>query len=261
VTGTTVAPAAAANGGPTGRRAPGVVICGSFRRGLTALRRDFDALVAARCEILSPTDITFVRETDGFVFAAHEEHLGADEIERAHVAALRTADFVWLHAPDGYLGPSGAFELGIAASAGIPVFARSQPRDVALASYVEVVASPELATDLVRREFVADPGAGVLALQNYYRRAACDRGWEHEGPLESMVLLTEEIGELARAVREAVGLARGHGETSDVGAELADVQLYVVHLANTLGIDLAAAVTRKEGANEDRFGTRAARSA
>ena len=206
-------------------------------------------------------DIAFVRETDGFVYAAHEQHLGATEIERAHVDALRTADFVWLHVPDGYLGPSGAFELGVAASGGIPVFARSQPRDVALASYVDVVDSPQVAIDTVRSEFVADPGAGVRPLQNYYDRASSDRGWDHEGPLESMVLLTEEIGELARAVRVTAGLARNRGEVLDVGGELADVQLYIVHLANALGVDLAAAVTRKEETNAGRFGLQAVKTA
>src|SRR5437899_285201 len=86
-------------------RAPGVAICGSFRRGLSVLREDHAALIAAGCEILSPRDISFVREEAGFVFAEHEQHLGPAEIEQAHLAAIRGADFVWLHTPRGYLGP------------------------------------------------------------------------------------------------------------------------------------------------------------
>jgi NTP pyrophosphatase (non-canonical NTP hydrolase) len=70
-----------------------------------------------------------------------------------------------------------------------------------------------------------------------------------------MLLLTEEVGELARSVRHAVGLTRhGSSDVDNPAGELADVQLYVVHLANVLGIDLASAVTAKELENLRRFG-------
>ena len=42
-------------------------------------------------------------------------------------------------------------------------------------------------------------------------------------------------------------------DDEDPVAELADVALYVVHLANVLGIDLGAAVSAKEQANAKRF--------
>src|SRR5207244_10765345 len=96
----------------------------------------------ARCRVLSPVDLDFVRENDGFVVAAHEQGDRPSEIEARHVEAIRAADFVWLHAPDGYLGPSGAFELGIAAAAGVPVFSRNVPRDVGLRDFARVVGSP-----------------------------------------------------------------------------------------------------------------------
>jgi NTP pyrophosphatase (non-canonical NTP hydrolase) len=231
----------------------GVVLSGSFRRGLEGLRADFSALVAADCEVLSPADVRFVREEDGFVFAEHEIESSASEIESAHLAAIRRADFVWLHVPDGYLGPSGAFELGVAAAGGVPVFARQAPRDVALREYVRVVSSPTEAAAYVRANPITEAGAGVRTLQAYYGRAAQRRGWAGESPIESMVLLTEEIGELARAVREHTGLKRRTTVPTDPSEELADVQLYVVHLANVLGVDLADAVSRKELENARRF--------
>ena len=38
-----------------------------------------------------------------------------------------------------------------------------------------------------------------------------------------------------------------------MGEELADVQLYLLHLANVMGLDLANAVTDKERKNAERF--------
>jgi NTP pyrophosphatase (non-canonical NTP hydrolase) len=66
--------------------------------------------------------------------------------------------------------------------------------------------------------------------------------------------MVEEVGELARAVRVDEGLVR-HGRSShnDKKSELADVFLYVVHMANILGIDLATTVQDKEIRNLRRF--------
>jgi len=76
-----------------------------------------------------------------------------------------------------------------------------------------------------------------------------------------MLLLTEEVGELARAVRVRLGVARAEATDADVGEELADVQLYLVHLANILSVDLASAVTRKEEKNVRRHSLRRATAA
>ena len=57
-----------------------------------------------------------------------------------------------------------------------------------------------------------------------------------------------ELGELIGAVRK-------DGEASAAAAlEMADVQLYLVHLANIAGIDLREAVVEKERINSTRFG-------
>src|SRR5215218_9733609 len=90
---------------PQSVRRLAVVISGSFRRGLATLRSDREALLGSNCEVLSPVDVDFVREEQGFVFAEQEQGMSPDEIEAAHVAAIRAADFLWLHAPEGYLGP------------------------------------------------------------------------------------------------------------------------------------------------------------
>lgn len=64
-------------------------------------------------------------------------------------------------------------------------------------------------------------------------------------PLANLARLTEEVGELARAVNHAHGPKKrraGTGEGDDVAEELADVVIAAATLANSLGIDLGAAV-------------------
>jgi NTP pyrophosphatase (non-canonical NTP hydrolase) len=244
-----------------GAAALDVVICGSFRRDPASLKREYDELRASGCQILSPLGLTFADERDGFVYLDHEVDHEPTEIERGHLEAIQSADMVWLHAPGGYLGPSGAFEIGAAHTAGVPVYAGTPIIDVGLREFVTVVASPHDAVIHCKTMVIHKPGEPLKALQTYYLRAALARGWDTEGATECMLLLTEEVGELARSVRRYAGLARHGADNSENAAEeLADVQLYLVHLANVLQVDLASAVSNKEAENLRRFltGSRAA---
>jgi NTP pyrophosphatase (non-canonical NTP hydrolase) len=234
-------------GGPT------VVICGSFRRDPAALKRDHEALRRAGATVLSPLDVEFVAEVDGFVLAAHELDEDPAAIEARHLSALKRADMVWLHAPQGYVGPSAALELGVAHTIGLPIFARHAPIDGTLRPFATAVVSPEEAIARLAAIGAHTPGNPLEVLQDYYGRMARERGYQDESPQDTMLLLTEEVGELARAVRRTVGLARSGRMTAvDPAEELADVQLYLLHLANVLGIRLGDAVVAKERTNRNR---------
>ena len=230
-----------------------VVLSGSYRRDLGGLARVHDQLVRAGCEILSPAAIEFATEVDGFAFALGEIGLEPEQIEERHLDCLRAADFVWLHAFQGYVGSSASLEVGYAHALGVPVFASTEPTEKAVAAFVRLVASPQEAVTMLSESPVNDPGRPLKALQDYYSVVAARRGYDNESPQDTMLLLTEELGELARAVRKHVGLVRdgGYG-TGDVGDEIADVQLYLVHLANVLGTDLGTSVTGKERTNDSR---------
>lgn len=229
-----------------------VVVCGSYHRDREGLLRAV-TLLERSFDIVSPESFAFVDRSADFVRLPGEHNEAEHEIEARHLAAMRGADLVWLHAPDGYVGTSAAMELGHAAALGIPVFSATPPADPVLAASVVVVASPGL-VDLGMLEEVGAPGRGIDRLQRYYRQAASRRGWDKESPRDTLLLLTEELGELARAVRMFEGLDRNHGsdQVNDVAGELADVQLYIVHLANTLGFELAGAITNKEQVNARR---------
>lgn len=234
-----------------------VVLCGSFRRDPQGLRRAFIRL-GERHEVLSPHGLDFVNPGSEFVRLAHEADDSVDDIEQRHLRAITDADFVWLHAPAGYVGSSASLEIGHAQALGVPVFSDTTPADATLAALVRTVDGPEGVGDAL----TALPGKGLQALQGYYGRAAARRGWGSESAQDTVLLLTEELGELARAVRKHSGIARdGSWSAEAVGAEIADVQLYLVHLANILNVDLAMAVSDKERVNAARVADRATAAA
>ena len=229
-----------------------VALCGSFRRDPDGLRSAYDAL-AARFEIVSPVSLDFVDPAAEFVRLAHERDEQVPDIERRHLSAMRSADFVWLHAPGGYVGRSASMELGFAKALGIPVFCDVPPDDEVLRDGINVVAGVAHVQSS-GLEQVDDPGEGLSRLQRYYKTVAERRGWASESARDTLLLLTEEMGELARAIRKSENLARHHRDKDvAVAEELADVQLYLVHLANTLELDLSRAVTAKERVNAERF--------
>jgi NTP pyrophosphatase (non-canonical NTP hydrolase) len=225
------------------------VICGSFRRDPDVLRAEFVALQGAGCTVLSPRDLDFVGEVDGFVYRAGEFSQTTADVERHHLEAMRAADLVWLHCPDGYVGSSAAMELGFARALGVRVFARQRPRDVTLADLVVSCDSPVAAVAQARAELGPVPADALPALQGYYSRAAARRGWSGESPEQTIGLLRGEVEELEEALE--------NDPSSATALELADVQLYLVHLANALALDLGAAVRDKERINAERFETAA----
>jgi len=241
-----------APGLPRDSRQLSAVLCGSFRRSPALLRKCFDEL-GSRFLLLSPRSVDFVDLNEEFVRLPHELTDPVHVIEALHLSALKSADFIWLHAPDGYVGPSAAMEIGQARALGVPVFTIEPPSDPVMASSVVVVAAMTEICPALLTKF-GTPGLGLERLQRYYKTVAERRGWSNESARDTLLLLTEELGELARSIRKLEGLSRHQPDAeTQIGQELADIQLYLVHLANGLGLDLARAVTDKDQVNAERF--------
>jgi len=235
-------PRASSDGGVT------AVLCGSFRRDVEGLRSDYRSLVEMGCRVLSPLTLDWALERDGFVFSAAEEAEDPRDIEQRHLTAMRQAHFVWLHSPAGYVGRSAAMEVGYAHALGLPIFTRTLPEDITLAGLVRRIDAAGMAIATIRSGDISAPAYGLDALQRYYQRAAEARGWSHEAVQECLAFLQGELEELTEAIR-----VNGQG-SYEAALEMADVQLYVAHLANITGIDLARAVVEKEHINTERFG-------
>jgi NTP pyrophosphatase (non-canonical NTP hydrolase) len=230
-----------------------VVLSGSYRKGFETLKSTYEEFRDLGCTILSPSSVSIVREEDGFVYMQGEEAETPEKIELRHLEAIQRASFVWLHTPEGYVGPTAALEVGFARAAGVPVYARRAPIDTVLQSFVRLVDSPSAVLE-AQPTHAEPPAPALRAFQEYYRRAAMLRGYSSEGPRDCLLLMVEEVGELARALRKREKLVR-HGSYQGVSEahELADVFLYVVHMANVLGFDLARIVQQKEFINVEKF--------
>jgi nucleoside 2-deoxyribosyltransferase len=106
-----------------------VVLCGSYRKDPEGLRRIFLRLKGLGFQVLSPSGVEAESEAEGFVFMRGQGHQPPRQIEAAHLASILKADFVWLFAPGGYLGLTGAFEIGFAHAHGIPVYSDTVLQD------------------------------------------------------------------------------------------------------------------------------------
>src|SRR5665648_467151 len=213
-----------------------VVIVGSFRKDPTSLRGLFEYL-SSKYIILSPMSIEWSNLGDEFVKVSSDNDKTVKEIEERHLDTICDSDFVVLFAPDGYVGLSGALEIGFAHALGIPVISDQKVNDQTIAAMLDGILDID-STNI-------DYGRGLKVLQRQYSKIAKRRGWDEESARDTMLLLTEEVGELARAVRKHEGLKRDGEFDTQLGEEIADVQIYLAHLANTVNVDLGDAVTDK----------------
>ncbi|MDD2858521.1 MAG: nucleotide pyrophosphohydrolase [Candidatus Nanopelagicales bacterium] len=91
------------------------------------------------------------------------------------------------------------------------------------------------------------------------RDFSIQRDWEQfHDPKSLMLALVGEVGELAELFQwlpaeKAAALAQEEPLRRRAGEEMSDVLLYLVRLADVLGIDLAEAAAAKMSSSEDRF--------
>lgn len=91
-------------------------------------------------------------------------------------------------------------------------------------------------------------------LQHYIDEVCKERGWVKDSYAEKFLLFTEEVGELAKAMRRAAGLyeEKAKQQQSELAEEFADVLSYLLDLANLYQIDLETAFREKEQINQTR---------
>ena len=93
----------------------------------------------------------------------------------------------------------------------------------------------------------------LTELQKYVWRINIERGFNTEDATKKMVMLMEEVGELAKAVRKHVGLKfTDTTQQQNIKEELADIQIVLLSLASMLGEDMFEAVIDKEKKNRTR---------
>lgn len=95
----------------------------------------------------------------------------------------------------------------------------------------------------------------LVDYQDYVKRICAERGWDKASTLQTWLLFTEEVGELAKAIRDTNGLFQEKDKTDireNLEGEFADVLSYIFDLANQLNVDLEQAFRKKEVINAAR---------
>src|SRR4051812_4984387 len=139
--------------------APYATVSGSFRRAMSAVQDAVYRLTDAGARVLSPADPRVVDQFGDFLFVASDRVRAIKLVQNRHLAAVEASDFLWLVAPNGYIGQSGAMELGFAVSVGTPVFSSEVPADLTLRQYVTTLRAPEDALRASRNRTAQSAGS------------------------------------------------------------------------------------------------------
>ncbi|MBI1984526.1 MAG: hypothetical protein HYS60_00230 [Candidatus Wildermuthbacteria bacterium] len=235
-----------------------IVISGSFRRYFQGISETVKAFEALGIDVLSPKASKVINPGEEFAVLETDDTSDPRTLEQRHLNAITAADALYLYDPDGYIGDSSKMELGWAIALGKPVFCKELVVDSTIKFFCGTVATPEqVKTVLVNRSPLEtiNERSSVAVLQHYIHEMVVRRGFDKESPRDVLLLMVEEVGELAKAVRKHLGL-KSDVERKErypvLEGELADVFIYLLDLANLLNVSLFHALHEKEQENEKR---------
>ncbi len=106
---------------------------------------------------------------------------------------------------------------------------------------------------------VAQPTESVDSIQARMKEFAQDRDWEQfHDPKSLLLALVGEVGELSELFQwlpadQAQSLAQQPQLQQRVGEEMADILLYLVRLADVVGLDLTEVTNAKLESIRERF--------
>jgi hypothetical protein len=137
-------------------------VSGSFHRHMQAIVNAVDELNLRQVRVLSPADPRVVDYTGEFLFVASDRVRSIRMVQDRHLQAIRASNFLWLVAPDGYVGQSASLELGFAYAHDVPIFSLSEPSDLTLRQYVRKVSSLDGALAMMQGDAGESPTDGEL---------------------------------------------------------------------------------------------------
>jgi dCTP diphosphatase len=104
---------------------------------------------------------------------------------------------------------------------------------------------------------------GLLTLRDRLRAFASERDWDQfHSPKNLAIAISVEVGELLEHfqwISEEDSRSISDERIDEIGSEIADVLLYLIRLADKLGIDLLAVADRKIEANAVKYPVERAR--
>jgi len=238
-----------------------LVISGSFQKYYDDIKKKIKEFEKLGFQVLSPKHSSIINPGDDFIMLKTDNAIDPKDIEKQHLEAIYNADALYLYNPNGYIGLSSAMELGWALGFGKPIFLKEACEDLTLKGLCNSVSSSkEILEQLIKREKkgyeTVNRYSSLEQIQKYIQKVVIKRGFEKETTIDILLLMIEEFGELAKAIRKKVGLkidSNKKEKYSEIEQELADVFIYVLDLANSCNIDLFTAFNNKEKENARRF--------
>ena len=93
--------------------------------------------------------------------------------------------------------------------------------------------------------------ATLTDAQNWIEEMCKERGFDTNTPLEKFLLFSEEVGELAKAIRKVQGMRVEGSHTPEqinfgIREEIADIAIYLMSIANTFSVNIEDAIREKE---------------
>lgn len=100
-----------------------------------------------------------------------------------------------------------------------------------------------------------DKNTSLNEIQNYISDMVKIRGFSDESAQDTMLLMVEEVGELAKAIRKTTHIKTDVNKSNDydITGEITDVFNYLICLCNILDVDLLEAFKEKEKRNCKRI--------
>lgn len=235
-----------------------IVVSGSFRRNFDSINETVSTFEALGINVLSPKASKVVNVGAEFAILETDDTNDPQTLEQRHLDAITAANALYLYDPEGYIGDSSKMELGWALALGKPIFCKELLVDSTLRLFCGNVATPQQvrnALDNCSPLASVNERSSVAVLQHYIHEMVVRRGFDKETPRDTLLLFVEEVGELAKAMRKYLGLKTDQDKQeryTDLESELADVFIYLLDLANLLGVNLFRALHEKEQENEKR---------
>lgn len=99
-----------------------------------------------------------------------------------------------------------------------------------------------------------DERSSISDIQSYINKMIEERGFEKQTKQDVMLLLTEEVGELAKEVRKSTNIKIDITESrqENLSDEIADVFTHILSMCRVANIDLLKAFIDKENKNLKR---------
>lgn len=97
--------------------------------------------------------------------------------------------------------------------------------------------------------------SSISEVQEYINKMIKERGFDKETKQDVMLLLTEEVGELAKEVRKSTNIKMDETQSRQekLSDEIADVFMYVLAMCRVANVDLLDALVEKEKKNLNRI--------